>query len=120
MKRLLSVLMVILGVAGLGLGAGAVPSVAKEKLCPVRPANARTAVGLQVTGMSCATAHKVAARVVRRAPAGCVEVTDAQDHLRLRRPCVQLGYRCTGRAIAAGLALAVVCQHGERRVRFQY
>jgi hypothetical protein len=122
MERLPRVIVVALAVLGLGASAapGASVRAAKATKCPAVPAASRVAVQLQVTGVSCAQGRKVAARVVRRAPSGCVKVTDEQHHVALVKPCTRLSYRCTGRSIAARLALSVTCKRGTRVVRFQY
>jgi hypothetical protein len=123
MERSLPVMVVVaLALAVLGLGTSVAPGAsvaAKTKRCPTVPAKARMAIQLQVTNMSCVTGHKVAARVVRRAPTGCVTSTD-QRHFTLVKPCSRLGYRCSGRSIAGGLALSVKCRRGARVLRFQY
>jgi hypothetical protein len=122
MPRLGRVIAIVAGVAVTGLGESLTPGAAvaaKPKLCPVVPANARTPVGLQVTHMSCATAHKVADRVVLRAPKGCARFL-AERQIKLVTPCRQLGYRCTGRSIVDGMALDVTCRRGDRSVHFQY
>jgi hypothetical protein len=122
MPGLRRVIAIVAGVAVTGLGASLLPGAsvaAKPKLCPVVPATVQTPIQLRVTGMSCATAHKVADRVVRRAPKGCVRFTDAR-HMKVVTPCRQLGYRCTGREIVGGLSLDFKCRRGARSVHFQY
>lgn len=94
---------------------------AKQRTCknpkPKTP-SAKPPVFIRTSGVSCAAATALAEKVIAKAPAGCLEHTDAR-HVRLRSPCRIGGYRCTDRAIVDGMALEATCRRGARTVRFQ-
>lgn len=124
MKRPLPVIALFLALAVPALGASAAPgepahAAAKAKDCTTPFTRGRIARLVRVTNVSCKTGRRVAARVVRRAPSGCVKFID-DHHVTLAKPCSQLDYRCTGRAIAGGVIVDVRCRRGAHVVTFQY
>jgi hypothetical protein len=124
MKRSLPVIVLIIALAVPALGASAAPgepahAAAKPKNCTTPFTRGRIARVVQVTNVSCKAGRKVAGRVVRSAPSGCVKVVD-EHHVTLVKPCTQLGYRCTGRSIANGVIVGVRCRRDARVVTFQY
>jgi hypothetical protein len=109
-----------MSVFGVTAATGETGHAAKYKDCQSAFTEGRTARLLRVTNVSCATGRKVAQRIASRPPGGCVNYTDKKGHLAFVKPCAKAGYRCTGRPIAARLALSVKCTRGARVVSFQY
>jgi hypothetical protein len=76
-------------------------------------------VFIRATGVTCDAAGKLAVKVLRRTPQGCLENTDP-EHIRLHRPCRVSGFRCTSRPLYGGQVLEATCKRGHTKVvRFQ-
>jgi hypothetical protein len=126
MRRLPSLIVLLLALAIPAVGATAAPrapepaaQAAKVKNCRTPFTEARTAHRIQVTGVNCPTGVKVALKAAGNAPSGCVK-SDKRNHVKLVRPCVRLGYRCTSTPLLGGRAMNATCRRGGKTVRFQY
>lgn len=92
----------------------------KQKSCKaLKDPKGTPPIFIRATGVTCDAAGKLAVKVLRRAPQGCLEQTDA-THVRLKRPCRISHFRCTSRPLFSGQALEATCKRGSSRVvRFQ-
>jgi hypothetical protein len=105
------------GVTGLIAIAGAGGAQAASCSAPFTESRAPTA--LVATGEKCATARRVATRVAGVAPSGCIVTTKGSRAVKLRSPCVRLGYSCRSLKLKYG-KLRVTCTSGARQIRFTY
>jgi hypothetical protein len=118
MRRISGVVVVVAALAGIGVGATGAGGASSR--CTAGFTESRSPAQIRVLGDTCANARKVAERAGAIAPAGCVKVLDRKGRLGFRKPCVQLGYRCTAVGVSKSRALHVTCTRGSRQIRFTY
>lgn len=105
--------------AATGLIALAGAGGAQAANCTAPFTESRAPVALVATGEKCAIARKVATRVAAVAPSGCIVTSKGSRSVKLRTPCVRLGYSCRATTLKHD-KLRVTCTRATKQIRFTY